>query len=454
VRVLLAVFFVAATAGAPAGLFQAGGQAEPPQLERAELLTAWLDAVDGHRPGTADDSVRRVAAWSQGELRTLREHFPTVISLIREPDLVIFFRDAPGSAPLQQMVYSVTELRELRALADTSGTVSNEDRCPRDPPGPGRGVNGGNNLLKRAAMLHLDVAAAITMRASAPAVPPRQPASRDSSFLVKVDDGRSMGTFSAAGHLEMGRDLLDRVAAPCSTRRAPARDPWVRDWYATSLAYQLTQQQFEISHLLRAVDLFRDDAAILALAGASHETLSTPLMQAAVGDDRDLRARVQLRSPSGELGRSEDLLRRALQRDQRHTEARLRLGNVLVLRGRHGEALRELDRVVAEAGEHRLLAYYARLLRGRELEALDRRAEARAAYEQAGQLFPAAQTPRIALSQLLRASGDAAAAAALLERLVDAAADDPWWEYYAAAGRSYEDMARALGAATPAAVRP
>ena len=451
-RVLLAVLLVAVTE--PAVFPQAAWPAESPKRDRVELLTAWLEAVDGHRPGAADESVQRVAAWSQRELQTLREHFPTVISLIREPDLVVFFRDFPGSGPVRQLVYSVAELRSLRALTDTSGAVSNEDRCPRDPPGPGRGANGGNNLLKRAAMLHLDVAIAIRVGASTPAAPPRPPANRDTSFMVKVDDGRSMGTFSAAGHLEMGRALLDRVAEPCSTRRAPARDAWVRDWYAASLAYQLTQQLFEISHVSRAVELFRDDAAILALAGASHETLSTPLMQSGVGEDRDLRARLQLRSPSGELGRSEDLLRRALRRDDRHTEARLRLGNVLGLRGKHAEALRELERAVSEAGENRLLAYYARLLQGRELETLGRQREARSAYEQAGRLFASAQAPKIALSQLLRVSGDADAAAAMLERVVNEGADDPWWEYYAAAGRSYEQMARALAASTPTAVRP
>jgi predicted Zn-dependent protease len=253
----------------------------------------------------------------------------------------------------------------------------------------------------------------------------------------------------------MGRELLDRVAAPCSDRNAPGRDAWVRDWYAASLAHQLAQQQFEIRHVARALELFRNDTGILALAGATHETLSTPLMQAGVGDDRALREQLQLQSASGELARSEDLLRQALRRDERQVEARLRLGNVLGLRGKHAEALRELERAVAEAGEDRVVAYYARMLHGRELDAAGRRLDARTAYEGAGRLFPAAPAPRLALSQLLRASGDAAAAAEMLARLVDGdKGDDPWWEYYASAGRFYEQMVRALGAITPAAVRP
>jgi thioredoxin-like negative regulator of GroEL len=452
VRVLLAVLLLAATA--PAVLTQAGGQAESPKRDRVELLTAWLEAVDAHRPGAADDSVRLVATWSQRDLQALRDHVPSLISLIREPELVVFLRDVPGSGRVQQLVYSVTELRGMRALADAYGAVPPSERCPRDPPDSGRGVNGANALLKRAAMLHLDVTVAIAIGVLAPAGSSSQSVDRQSSFMVRLDDGQSMGTFGAAGHLELGRELLGRVAEPCSTKRAPARDPWVRNWYAVSLAHQLSVQQFEVLHVSRAVEMFRDDADILALGGASHEALSSPVMQSGVGENRDLRDRLQLRSASGELGRAEDLLRQALRRDAGHAEARLRLGNVLGLRGRHAEAIRELERAVAEAGENRLLAFYARLLHGRELEASGRSIDARAAYQQAARLFPTAQTPRIALSQLLRASGDASAAGRMLERLVDEAGDDPWWEYYGAAGRSFKQMVQALGAATPAAVRP
>jgi hypothetical protein len=450
-RVLLAALIVAATTP---GLFSQAGQAEPPELERVDLLAEWLEAVDRHRPGAVDESVQKVAALSARALRLLTEHFPTIVSLIRDPDLELFFRSRSGGRRSRQILYSLGELRQLRALAGAHGAVAAADKCRQEPPGQGRGINGANALLKRAAMLHLDVAAAIGAGAVAPAPPPDQRADRESSFMVKVDDGRAMGTFGAAGHLPMGRELLDHVAAPCSTRLEPRRDAWVRDWYAASVAHQLAVQQFEVLHVARAVELFRDDAAILALAGASHEALSTPLMQAGVGDD-SLRRQLELRSSSGELGRAEDLLRQALQRDARHAEARLRLGNVLGLRGKHPEAIRELEQVLPESGENRLLAYYARMLHGRELDALGRHGEARALYEQAARLFPRAQAPRIALSQLLRVSGDAAAATTALAPVVDDDASvDPWWEYYASAGRSYEQAARALGAATPAVVQP
>ena len=150
-----------------------------------------------------------------------------------------------------------------------------------------------------------------------------------------------------AGHIELAREALDLVTQPCSIQPAPAEDPWVRDWYGASLAYQLSRGRFEVAHVLRAVELFRDDSDLLALGGAIHEALASPQFQAALGSDRVLRDRLQVLTASGELGRSEDLLRRALRVDGRLVEARIRLGHVLGLRGKHAEAARELERAVA-----------------------------------------------------------------------------------------------------------
>jgi tetratricopeptide (TPR) repeat protein len=450
VRVLLAVLLVTATA--PAVRSQADRQAESPKLDRVDLLAVWLDAIDRHRAG-ATDSLRVVAAWSPRELRLLREHFQALVRLIRDPEVETFFHDVPGSSARRRATqYSDLELTRLRALANAHGAVPAADKCPGEPAGAGRGTNGANHFLKRAAMLHLDAAVAL---ANDPAMGFQSQAPADSPFMMKVDDGRSMGAIGAVNHLEVARDLLDRVAERCSDRPAPSRDAWIGDWYAASLAHQLTTQQFDVRHVIRALDLFPDDADMLALAGATHEALSTPLMQSAIGNDRDLRDRVRVRSQAGELERAEELLQKAIQRNERLAEARLRLANVLGLRGKHDEAVRHLERTVADAGDDRQLAYYAYLLHGRELEATGKGREAQAAYEQAARLYGTARAPRMAISQLLMASGDQAAAMTILERLVrDETAEDPWWEYHAAAGRSFERRVGALRAGTPPLLRP
>jgi tetratricopeptide (TPR) repeat protein len=444
-RVLLAPLLAAAVTAA------ASSQTVPPAPSpgRVDLLAAWLEAVDRHQPGRADESTRTVGAWSGREMALLREHLPTVVSLIRSPGIAIFFRRQPGTTRTRQVFYTVRELNQLRALASRHGAVSASDACARDEGRQRPGFNAATRLLKRVAMLHLDQAAIRERRGS--------PVRADGSFMLQVNDGQSLGQFGVAGHVELARDALNQVTQPCSVRPEPAKDGWVRDWYLASLTMQLSHEQYEVAHVERAVELFRDDADILALGGAVHESLAAPQMQAPLGDDRVLRDRLRVRETPGQLGRSEDLLRRALQHNDALVEPRIRLGNVLGLRGKHVEAARELERAVAGARENRLLAYYARMLHGRELEASGDRRSARTAYEQAQRLFPAAQAPQLALSQLLKGAGDAAMAVSILDRLVQPSnqtADDPWWSYHSAAGRSIEQRFRVIWAATPAPVMP
>ena len=241
------------------------------------------------------------------------------------------------------------------------------------------------------------------------------------------------------------------------TTNSAGKDAWVRDWYAASLVHQAAQARFEVTHLVRALEVFRDDPELLFLGGVVHEALASPWIQSPLSSASVPRERVRVASGSAELGEAEDLLRRALRRGLDGPEVHLRLGNVLGLRGKHQDSLRELERAVAMAGEDRLLAYYARMLHGRELEAIGDRRAARAAYEQAARLFARAQAPRLALAQLLRASGDGTTAATTLEALLAEAgegeADDPWWTYHLSGGRSADRRFRQLWDSTPTAVR-
>jgi hypothetical protein len=78
--------------------------------------------------------------------------------------------------------------------------------------------------------------------------------------------------------------------------------------------------------------------------------------------------------------------------------------------------------------------YYAQLFLGAEENALARLDTARSAYQQAASLFPRAQSPWLALSQLAWQQGDSAAARTAFLALADlssspAERDDPWWSY-------------------------
>jgi hypothetical protein len=92
-----------------------------------------------------------------------------------------------------------------------------------------------------------------------------------------------------------------------------------------------------------------------------------------------------------------------------------------------------------------VLAYYAGMFTGREAEQLGYLEEARASYEQASQLFPRAQSPLIALSEIAQRRGDDTAAHRTLERALAATKttndwDDPWWWYPSYTGRSADAL--------------
>jgi len=423
----------------------------PNRADRIELLAAWLSAVAEHQPGVLDPAARSVLAWSAADLVQLREHYPSVISLIRQPDLALFFRPFTASTRVRQIMYSTNELKRLRELARTHGVAEVADLCPGDEPLRRPALNSANHLLKRIAVFHLDLSVAETRMD-----PQGRPDSR-SAIVFRFDDGRPQSVGVGAGHWELGRDALDRVSQPCSVRPEPAKDPWIRDWYAASLLHQIARSRFEVTHLMRALELFRDDPELLFLGGVVHEALASPRIQVPLTSGNAPRERLRVASGSAELDDAEDLLRRARRRGFEGAEIHLRLGNVLGLRGKHREALAELERAVALSGEARLLAYYARMLHGRELEATGDRRAARVAYEQAGRLFARAQAPRLALAQLLRATGEGTTAATTLETLLAGSgedeSDDPWWTYHLSGGRSADRRFRQLWESTPPAVR-
>jgi tetratricopeptide (TPR) repeat protein len=159
-----------------------------------------------------------------------------------------------------------------------------------------------------------------------------------------------------------------------------------------------------------------------------------------------------------ELRKAEDLFRRALAAQPAFLEARLRLGRVLHRLGRHDLAARELRqaaRALPPAGgvtsdDDRLLAYYLAMFLGAAEETLGRHAQARASYERAAELFPAAPTPHLALSRVALSTNDRAGAiAAAREALLDQEREDPWWRYHVVKGRRVEGWFDAFRRSVP-----
>jgi tetratricopeptide (TPR) repeat protein len=231
--------------------------------------------------------------------------------------------------------------------------------------------------------------------------------------------------------------LLDGVTP------APSRDDVVRRWYRATAVYFMSRRMFAdaVPHLERARRLFPADPRILMESGYLHEVLAAPRVQDVVRGTLPPAGMVFAVAPQrSNLRDAETDFRRAVEVDAALIEARVRLGHVVGLLGRHEEALSHLQQALAGARD-RVLQYHASMFLGNEQQALGQRDRARASYEKAAALYPRAQSPRLALTQLARAAGDRPGAWRALQPLLalpadESAREDPWWGYYEGEGRN------------------
>lgn len=382
-------------------------------LSRTDRIERWAEAVERHQPGQSDAALQVLDAWATNDLNALKIEVNSVVALMRDPSVRIFYLPVARGARSRQVLYSLQELRRLLAVAARLTPL------------------GDNLVLKRAAMLHTDAA----LGARADATDARR---RTEFFVFQFSDGQELGQVDSIGHWDMARFLLDMVKPDKNALRPePARDDWVRRWYGTAIAYQLARMNFSVGTTNRGLELFRDDAEVLYLAGVVHETLaSTAVQEAFRGTDYYLRSSVGLSSRRGELNTAEGLFGRALKLNPTLAQARLHLGHVLAEQGEHKKALAELTQALAAIKNPDLL-YYGHLFSGRSSAALGQTAVAREAFEQASRLRPKAQSPLLALSQLAYSRGDTGDAAAMFARvaaLPQLDTDDPWWLYNASVG--------------------
>jgi hypothetical protein len=433
------------------------GQARGADNPRLERFKQWMTLAAQHQPGLVDAAAESVQLWTAESLQDVRDDLYAIRRLIcarRErqtaaapctppptntrgtilPETTVGHRNRVNSREWAG-VYTVNHLADLSELA---------------PDIDRRNIN---DILKRGALLHTDVALRTPPMVawSAKAV---------DGFLmrttVRVVDGRQSGVDISVDHLAMARRLLDIVTPDPHGDPVtyPERDRMVGDWYRATMAVLLGGQGVFQGHERAALELFRDDGEVLFQAGALHEVLAARQWQQGVTTRR--RAGVSLlESENEELRRAEQLLRQALNVNQDHVEAHLRLGQVLGQRGRSADALVELRQVEASTQEP-LLLYYAALFIGREEGSLNNVSAARAAYQRAAALFPRAQSPYIGLSELEMRSGNRLGAAQALEAVWKWGTsrqddDDPWQLYPYAAGRNGETQLNELGKSFPPA---
>jgi tetratricopeptide (TPR) repeat protein len=376
-------------------VFSQDAEQTNPSLTR---LLRWLDDVQLHTPGYGDPPATEVGSWSRSQLDTLAGD-------IRR--LAGFRRRARDSG-----------LGRLATL-DLYGRRLTRDDVEK--------MFDGNRTLIRGAVLHADIAVLVDDLSR------RTPAFNDGGTFIFEDGRRRSGVQYETAHWQIGRLLLDALTP------SPAGNASAQLWYRATSAFLLRDRFLGEApdHLGRALQIFPDDPSLLLDNGYLHEKFSSAGIQAAAQEMRATGGNPAVSSRRAQLERAERSFRQVLRVEPRHAEARLRLGHTLGELAFHAEAAAELRKAFAGNLKGPQL-YFAELFLGREEEALGNFADAKRHFENAAELYPKAQSPRLALSQLARRSGDRAGALRALQGVTllpptplnDAARMDPWWQYY------------------------
>lgn len=285
-------------------------------------------------------------------------------------------------------------------------------------------------VLKRAALLHLDVLCGPWLPADVPL------------------------------HLQVASRILDPI------RRLPDHERFVRTWYLAAAGWMVEVDIWRAGVVLKqALALFPESPDVWLAAGALDEQLASPDVQWTIarafpsrvslpgsdpwvaGDYKDIDRNKGFRilGRSKELERAESELRRAVALDASLVEARLRLGRVLLEEGRLTEARSELEQVRAQAVEP-FAMYHSLLFLGRLHQQANRVKEARECYEAAIAQYPNTQTPRVALSDLLRSAGDREGAISAIRsavKIVPEPGPVEWWAQYQIGSRRLVEDRRA-----------
>lgn len=352
---------------------------------RAEKLREWSKAVSQHTPGRPDPAAVNIGAWQPDDL-----------------EIVISYVTKLASQPIKSVKRTLAKASIQRLLQLTDQEAKQGSL---------------NRILKQGALLHTDIALLELEKGTYYL--------DRSGGMAAYADGRFF-VYRKTLHWGFARELIGAIS-PLSSQ-----DPMVRQWYIATTAHMQAGrlQGYAGENLKHALDRFPADPTILFFAGVLHETWASPVYQSVVLPGR---VKVSYGSEESELKLALQFFQKTLAADPNYAEAHLRLGRIMGLLGHHDQAVAELQQAAASIKDPQLL-YYASLFLGREYAALSRRSEARDQYERAAMLYPTAQSPLLALSQLARSGNDLEGALLSLKRAFalprkDPWKDDPWWVY-------------------------
>ena len=342
----------------------------------------------------------------------------------------------------------------------------------------------GKEFLKRAAVLHSDVAAYGDL---SPRRMPAKPHARTSfadpdppllmeERVLLAEDGQILGGSISTWNWPFARSLLDLLNAPPGTRifsdgrpdpgdgpvrqRLVSRDERIhagarpvrrRDAAPGSCRAAVADGS---AGIVRSRVVRRDPrtaAAAGADAGSGRERTCAGHTEAPTWATPSEKVPIRVPPASKTNAEAEALFRRALAVDPSFAEARVRLARLLQVRGRHQESAAELSTVL-DGKPAGVVAFYAHLFAGRAAQSLGRGSDAAAHFAAASALFPDAQSALLAISHHALLQADVPGTIAPVARLgaQSAAFDaDPWWQYDRAAGRDADVLLREMWAKVP-----
>jgi tetratricopeptide (TPR) repeat protein len=397
---------VSATDGAP--VFQFTLLAPPPEdrIEKKkdpayilQKLEEWREATLLHNPGEADRPAMEIGSWHQEDL-----------------EIVVDFLSKLASQSVKSIKQTVARAPVRSRLRLTAREVQQGDL---------------NRVLKQGALLHTDIA--LFDLETGEYLP-------FGDVVGKFADGRVRAEPKKI-HWKYARCLIDRVSP------SPSQDAMARQWYVATTAYMQGHRllAYAVENIDGALKLFPSDDRILFYAGVLHEIWASPANQDSL---LPLGGSVAYGSKKSELKKAREFYRKTIKANPDFAEAHMRLGRVLLLLGDIREACAEL-RKAAPMIEDSQISYYNSLHLGRALESLALLDEARQQYENAAKLYPAAQSPLLALSLLARNNDDVEGAIAAVHRVFElppgnTREEDPLWTYDQAHVRDAEQRVQEM----------
>jgi tetratricopeptide (TPR) repeat protein len=397
------------------------GQGPPVDDWHPASLEAWLGVIEDHTPGIIDSALLTAAGWSLDDLRatwigvnvalvaattTKRSGFDVApLDIAARPRRDALFRIRLSRGERRDLDRLATRLRSM-------GLVT---------------------ALKRAVVVHTDLVTLVPglLRASS-----SSPVAIGAPVRLNAADGSGAGVEGLSVHWDLARLLLRLWP------RSQGSDRFACVWFRATIALGQRSEFFDARHVREALLRCPDDPVLLFLAGAEREAMASSFFQAFARATAGSTLRPEIDDSGSEFEAAERFYRRALARDPALAEARVRLGRVLIERGRMSDAEAEL-RAALSTRLDPVVEYLAALFLGTALEATAQLAEAQDTYRRAATLSPGARLPHLALARVAFALGDTDGLAggldAALRQVEDGAPIDPWLGYRSVPARHADD---------------